>query len=123
MTSTISALDEAGRQKLQTAFEQWAALAPVESLTTVTPVGVDQVEVKSCDPGLAADTMADVPVTPWGFAADELDAVVDVDARATDVRSCTINAIRSYGVHQLSAAGDPAAATAITDIQTSCAGV
>lgn len=123
MTSTISTLDEAGRQKLQTAFEQWAALAPVESLTTVTPVGVDQVEVKSCDPGLAADTMTDVPVTPWGFAAEELDAVADVDARATDVRSCTINAIRSYGVHQLSAAGDPAATTAITDIQTSCAGV
>ena len=123
MTSTISTLDEAGRQKLQTAFEQWAALAPVESLATVTPVGVDQVEVKSCDPGPAADTMTDVPVTPWGFAADELDAVVDADARATDVRSCTINAIRSYGVHQLSAAGDPAATTAITDIQTSCAGV
>ncbi|MFM2073359.1 MAG: hypothetical protein RLZZ623_3623 [Actinomycetota bacterium] len=122
VTSTISAVDEASRQTLLDALTQWAALAPVEAKTTVTLVGTERIEVASCDPGTAADTMADGNVAFWGFAGAELAAVSDFDlARDQKARACTTTAIRAYGVHQMTLADDPAAADVILNVQKACA--
>lgn len=122
VSATISTSDESGRQVMLEALTQWAAASPVESQTTVVPEGSERIEVVACDPGVAADTMADGTVTPWGFAGPEFDAVSDFNLAADEVaRSCTVNAIRAYGVHQLNLAGDPSAATVVDDVQSACA--
>lgn len=121
VSATISATDEVGRQALLGALEQWAALSPVESKTTVTAVGTERIEVASCDPGTAADTTADETIAFWGYAGAELAAASDFDLADDDkARACTITAIRAYGVHQMVAAGDPNADTVTTDIQKAC---
>jgi hypothetical protein len=123
VTAEISANDSAGQQILLGALSQWAAAGPVEATAVVTPVGDERVSVVSCDPGAVADTTAgEEAVRSFGFAREELQAVSDLDLRDDeDARACITNAIRGYGVHQMVIAGDPAAESAVGDIQKACA--
>lgn len=123
VTATISAVDEAGRVRLLDALQRWAAAGPVEALATVEAVGTEQIELRTCDPGIGADTMTNEPIRPWGFAGDELAAVKEFDpVEDDDARVCTIDAIRGFGVLAAVASGDPTAEQTITDIAASCAG-
>lgn len=116
VTATISSLDETSRQRLLGGLQQWAAAAPPEATTTVTELGSERIDVRSCDPGTLADVKTDGFVQPWGFASDEYGYVFDIPRSDEDARSCVINAVRNFGVLAAVAAGDDAGAQASVDL-------
>jgi hypothetical protein len=96
--STIATGDQAGQWMMLQAFEQWAAAAPAGSNATVTPVGIDRLEVASCDPGVDADTIGSIDVRPFGGAPTELAVVgamlADGLADTDEARACVVNSLR-----------------------------
>lgn len=98
VTSTIAALDQVGQLTMIAAFEGWAAGAPVESRASVAPAEPNSLVVKSCDPGLAASTISNTDIRPFGNAPAEL-AVVEAMVAAglddtQDARACVVRAVR-----------------------------
>ena len=61
-----------GQQRCWRAFQAWAATAPVESTTTVTPIEGNQVAIRACDPGATVSALlpAKVPVVFGGAAVE-----------------------------------------------------
>ncbi|MEP7046667.1 MAG: hypothetical protein ABI949_08315, partial [Ilumatobacteraceae bacterium] len=70
--ATVAAPDADGAALMLGAFQAWAAAAPVESTTTVTPVDGNQVAIRACDPGAAvsAQIPARIPVAFGGAAVE-----------------------------------------------------
>jgi hypothetical protein len=119
----ISTVDEPGRVRLLGALQQWAAAAPAGSVATVTEVGTERIEVRSCDAGIDADTKLTEGSAFWGFGDFELlstdELSLDDDEAA---RMCVVNAIRNFGVLAQAAAGDREGAAAVVEqIDQSCA--
>jgi hypothetical protein len=120
VSAAISTTDATGRDRLMAALTQWSASAPLEASTTVALTG-NRIDVSSCDPGPAADTITNV-VTPFGDTVIERVLVGDLDTVSDAVRTCTVNAVRVYGVVALVRSGDQATAdTAMSNIRNACA--
>lgn len=120
VTASIATTDAAGRDTLMSALTQWSASAPPEAATTVGVTG-SRIDVSSCDPGEAADTTTNV-ATPFGDAAIERALVGSLDSVSDAVRTCTVGAVRGFGLAGLVRSGDQATAdTAMSDIRNACA--
>jgi hypothetical protein len=120
VSAAITTTDAAGSDRLMAALTQWSASAPLDASTTVALTG-NRIDVSSCDPGPAADTITNV-VTPFGDTVIERALVGDLDTVSDAVRTCTVNAVRVYGVVALVRSGDQATAdTAMSDIRNACA--
>ena len=99
VTSTIALVDQAGQLAMFGALGQWAQLAPIAASTTVSLVGDDRIDVRSCDPGASADTIRSTDLRTFGGAPYELGVVgamlagglADTD----EARACVVNSLRS----------------------------
>lgn len=127
VSSTIATFDADGQQLLLGALQQWAALAPAESATTVAAGELNTVLVTSCDPGPTADTLSNTEITPFGYAEAELAVAGDLLSaglpRSEAARNCVINAVRGFGVPNLvePASVDPALAEPQLDLTSQAA--
>lgn len=120
VTAAIATSDAAGRDTLMAALTQWSAEAPPEAATTVGLTG-DRIDVSSCDPGEAADTITKV-AAPFGDASIERGLVGNLDTVSDAVRRCTVGAVRGFGLAGLVRSGDQATADmAMSDIRNACA--
>ena len=106
----VAANDADGAALLLTAFEAWAAAAPAESTTTVVPIEGNHVEVRACDPGVAATAQAPpkVPVVFGGAGVERalVQAAVSAAGGAKVDAACLVTAVRQRGVVLTSPADD-----------------
>ena len=116
--ATFSAADAAGAAVVLAAFQTWAAAAPPESTTTVTPAPADanQIAIRACDPGavLTAGLVARVPVVFGGSGVEQAlvqSAVSAAQGTKVDA-ACLIAAARARGT-VFSAPGDDAPVLAV----------
>jgi hypothetical protein len=120
VTAAITTTDAAGRDRLMAALTRWSASVPPAASATVGLTG-NRIDVSSCDPGGGADTITSA-AAPFGNAIVERALVGDLDTVSDAVRTCTVNAVRVYGVVALVRSGDQATAdTAMGDIRNACA--
>ncbi|MEY4231446.1 MAG: hypothetical protein RLZZ362_2295 [Actinomycetota bacterium] len=120
VTAAITTTDAAGRDRLMAALTQWSASAPPEAATTIGLTG-SRIDVSSCDPGGSADTITTVAV-PFGNAVIERALVGSLDTVSDAVRTCTVGAVRGFGLVGLVRSGDQATADrAMSDIRNACA--
>jgi hypothetical protein len=120
VTAAITTTDAAGGDRLMAALTQWSASAPPEAATTVGRTG-NRIDVSSCDPGSAADTITNVAI-PFGDTVIERALVGNLDTVSDAVRVCTVNGVRGFGVVALLRSGDQATADmAMSNIRTACA--
>lgn len=96
--ASVAASDPDGAAVLLTAFQSWAAAAPVESATTVAAGSDNQILIHACDPGpaLTAQVPPKVPVAFGGAGVEQalVQAAVSA-ASATKVdAACLIAAAR-----------------------------
>ncbi len=108
--ATIGAVDADGTAVLLTAFQSWAAAAPVGSATTVAPGDVDQIAIHACDPGVDVTAQAPpkVPIAFGGAGVERALAQAAISAAGTtkvDV-ACLITAARERGIALASPADD-----------------
>ena len=131
--ATVSAADADGAAVLLAALQTWAAAAPAESTTTVTPAEGNQVAVRACDPGAAVTAVIPVKVpVAFGAAAVERALVQAADSAAGGTKvnaACLIAAARGRGAALSSPADDapvfvadwqPAYVTANMDLASGC---
>ncbi|MEO7369307.1 MAG: hypothetical protein ABIZ69_00490, partial [Ilumatobacteraceae bacterium] len=108
--ATVAAPDADGAALMLGAFQAWAAAAPVESTTTVTPVDGNQVAIRACDPGAAvsAQIPARIPVAFGGAAVERalVEAAVSAAGGAKIDASCLVTAARARGTALTSPADD-----------------
>jgi hypothetical protein len=129
----IVATDVDGAAALLAAFQSWAALAPAESTTTVTPIDANQVAIRACDPGatVSAQIPAKVPVVFGGAAVERalVEAAFSAAGTAKVDAACLVNAARQRGTVLTSPADDspvlaigwqPAYVAANLDLATAC---
>ena len=126
VSSMISTVDEAGRQRLLDALGRWqSGLARTD--VTVAPQGTERIRVDACDPvrvpGLDVSTMP-VPsdsVAPFGRSSAELSVlgtVIWIDAAE---QQCLVNAVRVFDVVPLIRQGESADLDRVlADIDGSC---
>jgi hypothetical protein len=120
VTAAITTTDAAGRDRLMAALTRWSASVPPAASATVGLTG-NRIDVSSCDPGGGADTITSA-AAPFGNAIVERALVGDLDTVSDAVRTCTVNAVRVYGVVALVRSGDQATAdTAMSNIRNACA--
>ncbi|HVE20222.1 MAG TPA: hypothetical protein VNB52_14100 [Ilumatobacteraceae bacterium] len=134
INATFGAADADGAAAALVAFQTWAAVAPVESTTTVTPIDGNQIAIQACDPGavLTAALPAKVPVV-FGGAAVERALVQSALSAAPNTRvdaTCLVNAARARGAVFSSPSDDapvlavdwqPAYVAANIDLAATCA--
>ena len=120
ITAAIATTDAAGRDRLMAALTQWSVSAPPEAATTVS-LTENRIDVSSCDPGLAANTITNQAI-PFGDAMIERALVGNLDSVSDAVRACTAGAVRQFGLAGLVRSGDQVTAdTAMRDIRNACA--
>jgi hypothetical protein len=107
VSATVATTDDAGQARLVDALQRWASLGPVGAGTIVTPVGLDRIDVHSCDPGAAADTIISDPIASFGRADIELSTSADLGASNEEDRACVTNGLRGFNVVPVIVAGDP----------------
>ena len=130
---TFSAADADGAAVVLAAFQTWAATAPVESTTTVTPADGTQIAIHACDPGavLTAALPARVPVVFGGAGVERalVQSAVSAAPHGTVDAVCMVVAARARGVVFASPADDapvlavdwqPPYITANADLAASC---
>ena len=91
VNSTIAAFTDGGAAALKTAFDSWAAAGPLEARTTVQFLDGNRVALMSCDPGVAAITMAEGLPMAFGGAPVEralVSAVVPDPSKAVGAPVC-----------------------------------
>ena len=131
--ATFSAADADGAAVVLAAFQTWAAAAPVESTTTVTPVDGTQIAIHACDPGaaLTAALPARVPVVFGGAGVERalVQSAVSAAHNTSVDSACLVDAARARGAVFASPADDapvlavdwqPPYVTANIDLATSC---
>ncbi len=131
--ATVAAADADGAAVLLTALQSWAAAAPVESATTVTPAEGNQVAIRACDPGAAVTAVIPVKVpVVFGGAAVERALVQAAASAAAGTKvdaACLTSAARARGAALSSPADDapvfvadwqPAYVTANLDLASGC---
>lgn len=108
--ATVAAADADGAAVLLTALQSWAAAAPAESTTSVSPADGNQVTLRACDPGaaLTASIPVKVPVVFGGAGVER--ALVQAAQSAADGATidavCLISAARARGTALSSPADD-----------------
>jgi hypothetical protein len=130
---TVGAADADGAAVLLAALQSWAAAAPVESTTTVTPADGNRVAIRACDPGAAVTAVIPVKVPViFGGAAVERALVQAAASAAAGTKvdaACLISAARARGAALSSPADDapvfvadwqPAYVTANLDLASGC---
>ncbi len=106
----VAAADADSAALVLAAFEAWAAVAPLESTTTVVPIEGNQVAIRACDPGAAvtAPLPVKVPVV-FGGAGVERALVQAAISAAGDTQvdsACLVAAARTRGAVLASPADD-----------------
>jgi hypothetical protein len=71
VTAVLAAFDEGGTAALLRGFEQWVAAGPIEARATAQVTEGNRVTVQSCDPGVAAVTIAGAMPIAFGGAVLE----------------------------------------------------
>jgi hypothetical protein len=108
--ATVAAADADGAAVLLTALQSWAAAAPAESTTSVSPADGNQVTLRACDPGaaLTASIPVKVPVVFGGAGVER--ALVQAAQSASNGAQvdavCLISAARARGSALTSPADD-----------------
>jgi hypothetical protein len=91
VSATIAAFTEGGVNALKSAFDAWAATAPLEARTTVQQLDNNRLAIAACDPGAAAVTMTpDQPLLFGGAPVERalVEAIVPDPAQAVGVPVC-----------------------------------
>ncbi len=106
----IAAGDADSAAVLLAAFQVWAAVAPLESTTTVVPIEDNQVAVRACDPSATVTALVPVKVPlAFGGAGVERALVQAAVSAAGDTKvdaACLVNAARARGTVLTSPADD-----------------
>ena len=129
----VGAADANGAAVLLATFSSWAAVAPLESATTVTPLEGNQVAIHACDPGavITAAIPVTVPVAFGGAGVERalVQAAVSAAGNTKVDATCLVAAARLRGVPLASPADDapvlavdwkPGYVTANIDLATGC---
>jgi hypothetical protein len=129
----VGAADANGAAVLLATFASWAAVAPLESATTVTPLEGNQVAIHACDPGAAvtATIPVKVPVAFGGAGVERalVQAAISAAGNSKVDATCLVTAARLRAVPLASPADDapvlavnwqPAYVTANLDLAAGC---
>ena len=133
VNAKIAAADAEGAAALLTAFTSWAALAPAESTTLVTPIEGNQIGIRACDPGAAvsAQLPARAPVAFGGAGVERalVEAANSAAGEANLDAPCLVTAARLRGTALAPPSDDapvlavgwqPAYVAANLDLATGC---